>query len=245
MSGRMSFRGANPGDLYDVQRIKRLFDEMAGTYGIVNTLSSFGFNWRWRKQCLAAISPKSGQSALDLMTGMGELCPDLSRILGPEGRITAVDLSQVMCRKARAVRCECPLSVIEADVLEHPFEPASADVIVSSFGLKTFSAEQTRRLAEVVATTLKPGGVFSFVEISVPPNPVLRWPYMFYLNHVVPWVGLLLLGNPDNYRQLGIYTSAFGDCRQAADAFAAQGLEVRPHSLFYGCATGFTGRRVA
>jgi hypothetical protein len=35
-------------DLYDPQFVKRLFEEMAGTYGVVNTLSSFGFNQRWR-----------------------------------------------------------------------------------------------------------------------------------------------------------------------------------------------------
>lgn len=42
--------------LYDPQFVKRPFDEMARTYGMVNTLSSFGFNQRWRRQCLRAIS---------------------------------------------------------------------------------------------------------------------------------------------------------------------------------------------
>lgn len=77
-------------DLYDPQAVKRLFDEMARTYGVVNTLSSFGFNRHWRRQCLRAIPLPPGGSAVDLMTGMGELCPDLSEFLGPSGTIVAV-----------------------------------------------------------------------------------------------------------------------------------------------------------
>lgn len=148
-----------------------------------------------------------------------------------------------MCSKARRIRCRCPVSVVQADVLAYPFAQRSADVIVSSFGLKTLSPEQQKILADIVFRLLKPGGVFSFVEISMPAWRWLRWPYMFYLGRVVPVVGALFLGNPDNYRMLGIYTRAFGSCRQVAGFFREAGLEVNVRSLFFGCATGMTGRR--
>jgi ubiquinone/menaquinone biosynthesis C-methylase UbiE len=76
------------------------------------------------------------------------------------------------------------------------FEPASADVVISSFGLKTFDRHQQLQLSQRVADLLRPGGVFSFVEISVPRFWLLRLPYMFYLNHIIPWIGRLFLGNP-------------------------------------------------
>jgi ubiquinone/menaquinone biosynthesis methyltransferase len=231
-------------NLYDPQVVKRLFDEMAGTYGLVNVLSSFGFCWLWRRQCLQTIRIPAGAHVIDLMTGMGELCPDLGRRAGAAGRIVALDISESMCREASKKKLTCPVEVVQTDVLTHAFEPATADVVVSSFGLKTFSPEQIEALAAIVARVLKPGGVFSFVEISVPKWSWLRMPYMLYVNRVVPLIGFLFLGNPDNYRQLGVYTAAFGNCRQALDTFRAAGLEVQYHSFFFGCATGISGRRV-
>lgn len=230
-------------DLYDSQVVKRLFDEMAKTYGIVNTFSSFGFNQRWRRQCVRAISVPSGGHAIDLMSGMGELCHELSKFLGPTGNIGAIDISETMCRKAAANEYRVPVSVVQSDVLAHDFTPASADVVVSSFGLKTFSHEQLRTLAGTVHRMLKPGGIFSFVEISVPQSRWLRGPYMFYLSRVVPLIGALFLGNPDNYRMQGIYTRAFGDCRQVVHLFRDAGLEAEYHTYFFGCATGLSGRR--
>jgi demethylmenaquinone methyltransferase/2-methoxy-6-polyprenyl-1,4-benzoquinol methylase len=182
---------------------------------------------------------------VDLMTGMGELCPDLARRLGPAGTVRAVDLSPEMCRRARdqARRCRCRVDVVEADALEADLPAGSADAVVSSFGLKTFSADQLTRLAARVARVLRPGGCFSFVEISVPPARWLRWPYLFYINRVIPLVGRAFLGNPDNYRMLGTYTVAFGDCRRARAAFAGAGLVVHPASYFFGCATGVYGHK--
>ena len=202
--------------LYEPRFVRSLFDEMAETYGVVNLITSFGFA-ALRKQCVRALGAAPGGAVLDLMTGMGELCLDLARVVGPRGSIRAVDVSPEMCRRASrtAARAACRTEVIEADVLDCSIEPASADAAVSSFGLKTFSTEQTRHLAALVARFLKPGGRFAFVEISVPPNPWLRRPYLFYLNRVIPLVGRMLLGNPDNYRMLGVYTERFGDCGAA------------------------------
>ncbi len=110
--------------------------------------------------------------------------------------------------------------------------------MVSSFGLKTFDREQQRRLAHTVAQLLKSGGSFPFVEISVPPFLPLRAAYMFYLKWLIPFLGRLLLGNPDCYRMLGAYTQAFDNATHFANCLREAGLEVVPVSYFFGCATG-------
>ncbi len=232
--------------LYDPAFVKRLFDEMAATYGIVNLLSSFGFARRWRRQCVRAIPIRPGDRVLDLMTGMGELIPDVARLIEYRGSITAIDISTRMCEKARRYadeRTSCPVRIIEADLLSMNLPPGSADVVLSTFGLKTLSGTQLRILARQVYRVLAPGGRLSVVEISVPPARWLRPIYMFYLRRVIPRIGGLLLGNPDNYRLLGVYTDAFGDCTDVCLAFAESGLEVATISFFGGCATGVVGRR--
>ncbi len=237
---------SNPVPYYDPAFVRQLFEEMATTYGVVNLISSFGFARRWRRQCVRAIPIRPGDRVLDLMTGMGEIIPDASRLIGAEGSVTAVDISARMCQRARkhtGGRVPCPVRVIEADVLSVDFPPESADVVLSSFGLKTLSSDQIRTLARRVHDVLAPGGRLSFVEISVPPSHRLRGPYMFYLRRAIPVLGALFLGNPENYRLLGVYTEAFGDCSDAYRSFAEAGLVVEPVSYFFGCATGVIGRK--
>lgn len=94
-----------------------------------------------------------------------------------------------------------------------------------------------------MAHVLRLGGVFSFVEISVPPARLLRLLYLFYLNRIIPWIGRLFLGNPANYRMLGVYTQAFGDCRHFAECLRHHGLEVSQVSYFFGCASGVRGSK--
>jgi ubiquinone/menaquinone biosynthesis methyltransferase len=233
--------------IYEPAYVRRLFDQMARTYGAVNLVSSFGFAVRWRRQCVRRLPLEAGGTVVDLMTGMGELCPDLARRLGPAGVVRAVDLSPEMCARARdqARRCPCRVDVIEADALAVDLPAASADAVASSFGLKTFSDDQLAGLAARIERVLKPGGSYSVVEISVPPNRWLRWPYLFYVNRVIPLIGRAFLGNPDNYRMLGTYTGAFGDCRRFEAACRRAGLVAHPASYFFGCATGVFGHKPA
>lgn len=231
-------------DLYDLKFVSRLFDEMASTYGLVNMLSSFGFCRRWRSQCLRAVEIQKGAKVLDLMTGMGELCPEIGKMVGDDGAILALDLSPVMCdRASRQISSSHNgrPGILKADALNSPIKEGSIDFVVSTFGLKTFSAEQISELGKQVHHVLRPGGQFSFLEISIPDSRWLKLPFLAYLKFIIPWIGRLALGNPDNYSMLGVYTTRFGDCRQAHDRFVQAGLRVRFRSFFFGCATGITG----
>ncbi len=232
--------------IYNRTFVQQLFDEMSGTYGFVNMVTSFGFSRRWRRRCVAEIEiPKSSQ-VVDLMTGMGELFPSIAPRVGDRGNLIAIDISPVMCQRAKRHEhgnLACPVEVLEADALESDLPTASADVVLSSFGLKTFSAEQIEKLAQEVHRILKPNGCFSFVEISVPPSRWLRAPYMFYLRRIIPFLGWLFMGNPENYRLLGIYTTLFRNCDAACRAFQTAGLHAETQSYFFGCATGIVGHR--
>lgn len=234
-------------ELYDPRFVAELFDGMSQTYGVVNLISSFGFAWRWRHQCTRLLKVDDGARVVDLMSGMGELWPDLAAKVGGRGHVTGVDISEAMCvaskpQRHRLSHDRCVL-MTQANALTCPLADESVDGVISTFGLKTFNAEQLDTLAYEVQRVLKPGGSVAMLEISVPALAWLRWPYMFYLEVVVPMIGWLLLGNPDHYRLLGVYTRAFGDCRDAAERFRSVGLEIEDKSFFFRCATGFVGRK--
>ena len=153
---------------------------MAGTYGVVNLISSFGFAALWRHQVTQGLRLAADSHVVDLMSGMNELCRSLSKHASRMLRVTAVDISPEMVRRARN---DWPFHVTTCleDVLGWDCEPESADAVISSFGLKTFDQDQQLQLSRRVADMLRPGGAFSFVEISVPPGRLLRLLYLFLL----------------------------------------------------------------
>lgn len=178
-------------DRYDPDSVRRLFNDMASTYGHVNLISSFGFTVRWRHQVVADLPLGSASRVVDLMSGMGELWRSLKPRLSASATLVGVDFSEEMSQRAPK-NWPFQVEVRVADVLADQLPPG-ADVVVSSFGLKTFSREQQSLLARRVAEILKPGGAFSFIEMSVPRGRLLRPAYMFYLKHVIPLLGRLCL----------------------------------------------------
>jgi ubiquinone/menaquinone biosynthesis C-methylase UbiE len=225
---------------YDPKTICALFDEMAATYGIVNFIASFGFAARWRHQLVEGLPLANASHIVDLMSGRNELCRSVAPHVAATARMTAIDISPEMIRRARK-HWPFRIEILLEDVLTWECQPASADTVISSFGLKTFDPAQQEQLSQRVVRILRPGGTFSFVEISVPPSPFLQLFYLLYLNRVIPWIGRLFLGNPANYRLLGVYTEAFGTCQHFAECLRQQGLEVAETSYFFGCATGVRG----
>jgi demethylmenaquinone methyltransferase/2-methoxy-6-polyprenyl-1,4-benzoquinol methylase len=227
--------------LYNPELVRSLFDEMSGTYGMMNLLSSFGFSCWWRRQCIAELELLENATIVDLMAGMGELSCELQKWCRSSKRIIALDNWPAMCRRAEQNALSRNFHVIEADALDCPLGDSSVDTIFSTFGLKTFNNAQLSSLAREVFRILRPGGTFAFLEISVPPHLLLRISFMFYLQHVVPLLGRLFFGNADNYRMLGIYTSEFHSCKTAGLLFEEAGLILDFRSYFFGCATGFVG----
>jgi ubiquinone/menaquinone biosynthesis methyltransferase len=232
-------------DIYAPARVVALFNEMAATYGVVNLIASLGFTFIWRRILLRRVRIPSGARVCDLMTGMGENVDAIMRHGKPS--VVAIDLSPVMCEKARTAvaRYGGQVQIREEDALHSSLASGSVDVITCSFGLKTFSREGQVALAAEVARLLEPGGQLTFIEIAIPRFAPLRWLYSFYLRCVIPFIGKLCLGNPDNYRMLYAYTSRFKDASWFTEQLRAQGLEVTPFSHFFGCASGVSGSKPA
>lgn len=233
----------NREDIYDTQYVSSLFDKMSKTYGITNYISSFGFTERWRKQCVREIDWGTDvKKGYDLMSGMGE---SWHLILKESNvKITGVDISREMNKKAKrqlTKNKDWEITIREENVLDNQMESETADFIISTFGLKTFSKEQLKLLAKEIARMLRKGGQFSMIEISEPKNWMLRMPYMFYLKSVIPIIGKLFQGDSANYKMLGTYCEQFKNCAFFKAELEKIGLTVELKSYFYGCATGVVG----
>ena len=234
-------------DIYDPAFVKRVFDRCSDRYIAFSYICSMGFTERWRKQCVAALLVSSdAKSGYDLMAGTGEVWPHLIAAGPGIERIIAVDISSGMHRLAldrlHQMRAH-QIEFIEDDVLASNLPDASADFVISTFGLKTFNPEQHQRLAHLTARVLKPGGRFAFIEASDPKGWWLRWLYLLHLKLVLPTIERLVLRGAQDFAMIGTYSTNFGDARNFVGMLSKAGLDAEFRKAFYGCATIASGSK--
>jgi ubiquinone/menaquinone biosynthesis methyltransferase len=231
-------------DIYDPRFVLALFDEMSGSYERMNYITSFGFSERWRRQLVKAAQPQQAEVVADLMTGMGECWKPILRRIGPNGKLIALDFSEGMLRHAQTKVAQYPshdIKILKEDLFQNSIPDGSVDVVLSGFGMKTFSDAQLADMACTISRMLKPAGRIALMDVSTPSSRWMRGPYMFYLNRVIPLLGRLFLGNPENYQMLGRYSTEFGNAQKVAKIFNDNGLDVKYVQYFFGCASGVVG----
>lgn len=231
-------------EIFNSDFVQNVFDKMSASYSYVNYITSFGFSERWRKECIEELNIKEGAVVADLMTGMGECWKFILKKDKKIQSLIALDFSQEMIRRAHQRKKRYTtdnITILQEDIFNNSISDNSVDYISSGFGLKTFNKVQLSQFAKQVDRILKPNGSFSFIEVSVPKFLPLRILYMFYLKYIIPILGSLLLGNPESYKMLGVYTELYGNSREVKEIFENQGFEVEYINYFFGCASGIKG----
>lgn len=108
----------------------------------------------------------AGDDLLDAGCGTGDGAVQLARIVGPAGRITAVDASQVMLAEAnrRAAGLPLPLTFQPADVQQLPFPDCMFDVARTETVLQHVP-DPMRAIGELIRVT-RPGGRVGLLEMD-------------------------------------------------------------------------------
>lgn len=236
-------------DIYDPAYVRDVFDKCSGKYIAFSTICSMGFTEIWRRQCVDMLSDLPvGSVGYDLMAGTGEVWPHLLKRNPDIGKIVAVDISSGMhdlaMERLHAMRGH-KIDFIKDDALQSDVPSNSADFVISTFGLKTFTPDQHRKLAELTYRVLKPGGRFAFIEASDPKGWILRPLYLFHLKTVLPFIEKTLLKGAQDFSMIGTYSTNFGNAQGFADMLSEQGLDSQYRSLFFGCASAVFGQRKA
>lgn len=227
--------------------VESLFDQMSGSYSRMNYITSFGFSELWRRQCVEAAQIQPGMVTVDLLSGQGECWKSILKHANSDSKLIAIDFCEAMNKVAAQRKQKFPrhnIKILNENIFKNSIKSNSADYVVSGFGLKTFNDNQLRQLAAEIERILKVGGKFSLIDISVPKNPVLQFFYMFYLKRIIPILGKIFLGNPESYRMLGLYTTAFGNAEKVAKIFSQFNFEIEYTEYFFGCASGLIGKRI-
>ena len=171
--------------------VQAMFDVIAPRYDLVNRVMTFRMDVGWRRRTVGALGLVPGSMVVDLACGTGDLARDLAtRRLVPVG----VDLSFGMLAAAPE-----PFPRVQADGAGLPFPDASVDGATCGFALRNFT-DLGETLAEL-GRVIRDHGRIALLEVSEPPNPIMRFGHGIYFGQVVPRIGGLL-SDGDAYRYL-------------------------------------------
>jgi len=183
------------------QRVRAVFDSVAGKYDLMNDLMSLGLHRVWKAYAIAVAAPKVGEVVLDIAAGTGDLTQALAQRVGPGGCVVHTDINAAMLSAGRDRLVDRGLSLptVLCDAESLPFADDSFDLVTVSFGLRNMTHKE-RALTEM-ARVLRPGGRLVVLEFSRVAEP-LRKPYDWYSFQVLPRLGRWVAGDGESYRYL-------------------------------------------
>lgn len=98
----------------------------------------------------------AGARVLDVATGTGKVAFEAARAVGPQGRVTGVDISEGMLAQARRKAGAAPVEFRQMDAENLEFVDATFDVVLCGFGI-FFLPNMVRGVHEM-RRVLRPGG---------------------------------------------------------------------------------------
>ena len=183
------------------QRVRGVFDSVAGRYDLMNDLMSAGLHRLWKRFAVNATGVRGGMRVLDLAGGTGDLARLFADRVGPSGEVVLTDINGAMLASGRdrLLNAGRFVPAVQCDAEKLPFPGAHFDCVSIAFGLRNVTRKESA-LAEM-RRVLKPGGVAAVLEFSRVWAP-LRPAYDWYSFNVLPRLGRLVAGDEASYRYL-------------------------------------------
>jgi len=182
-------------------KVNDLFGAIARRYDLLNDLQSFGLHRRWKRHAAELAAVQSGDRALDLCCGTGDLALALAR-RGAE--VTGMDFSPAMLEIAEARRQRnfksqiSNLKFMPGDALQIPFPDASFDIVTIGYGLRNLTSWE--KGLDEMHRVAKPGARLVVLDFGKPANALWRGIYFAHLKCAVPLLGWIFCGNADRLR---------------------------------------------
>lgn len=190
------------------EKIRRMFADISGNYDKINTVLSFGMHHLWRAKAVKLSEAREGDKVLDCATGTGDLAIDFKKVVGNSSVVIGSDFCKEMMEsapdKARGKNLDISFEV--ADVMNLPFGDGRFDIASIGFGIRNVDdpVQALREMSRVV----RPGGRVVVLEFGQP-DGLMKYPYEFYSQQVMPAVGGWLSGNREAYTYLPESTARF------------------------------------
>ena len=208
-------------------RVRGVFDSVAANYDLMNDLMSLGAHRAWKAFTLARTGLRTGDTALDVAGGTGDLTMGMVRQVGRTGHVFHTDINAAMLAEGSDRLFDSGLGAnvtsLQVNAEQLPFADASMKCVTIGFGLRNVTDKQAA--LNEMARVLKPGGRLLVLEFS---KPVLKWlvpVYDAYSFAILPALGKLIAGDEDSYRYLAESIRMHPDQETLKEMMQSAGLE--------------------
>lgn len=202
-------------------QVAAMFDQVSTRYDRTNAVLSAGNAALWRVATTRAVSPRAGETILDVAAGTGTSSASLAR---NGASVVAADFSEGMIEVGRRRQADNPfVRFVQADATALPFEDDSFDAVTISFGLRNI-VDPKKALAEFYRV-VRPGGRVVVCEFSQPPLAPIRAGYAAYLKYGMPVLARVASSNPAAYEYLMESIQAWPDQQALAGWLREAGFE--------------------
>jgi demethylmenaquinone methyltransferase/2-methoxy-6-polyprenyl-1,4-benzoquinol methylase len=200
-----------------------MFSSIAHRYDLLNTLLSLNRDKYWRRFAVEHSGLASGESAIDVATGTGELAIELAKAVGPNGKVVGVDFCREMLDIAEE-KCKgrC-IELAEGNAQELPCPDGTFDLATIGFALR--NVESVEKTLKEMVRVVKPGGKVISLEFSQPDNRLFRRIYYMYFFKILPMAGGLISRNKEAYSYLPSSVARFPGKTELKEIMEKAGLE--------------------
>jgi demethylmenaquinone methyltransferase/2-methoxy-6-polyprenyl-1,4-benzoquinol methylase len=193
--------------------VQRLFGRIARIYDLMNSLMSLGLDRYWRARAARYLALATGETALDLGTGTGDLAISVINHSGPDTRVIGMDITPEMLEQARikiarlGLQDRIELRIGDAEHIDLPDN--SVDGCCSAFTVRNLTdiKQGFREMLRVV----RPGGRVVCLEISHPPGKIFGALFYCYFYKLAPLFGTIIGKAFEEYNYLPNSLTTFPD----------------------------------
>jgi demethylmenaquinone methyltransferase/2-methoxy-6-polyprenyl-1,4-benzoquinol methylase len=228
-------------------RVRAVFASVAPKYDVMNDLMSFGAHRLWKRFALSLTGLRTGQHALDVAGGTGDLAAGMLRQVGKTGRVVLSDVNEKMLERGRDRLLDLGFAgnveYVLADAERLPFGNDSFDCVTIGFGLRNVTDKAAA--LESMHRVLKPGGQLLVLEFSRPLAPFLKPMYDAYSFQILPRLGRIVAGDSASYRYLAESIRMHPDQETLLGMLRDAGFaQVRYHNLAGGIVAVHRGYKI-
>lgn len=234
----------NENDSKHIQ-IKKMFDNIAPSYDLLNRIMSFGLDRSWRNKAIKQIKKENPLTILDVATGTGDFAIETYKKIVPE-KITGIDLSEGMMEiaknKVKEAGYENKIVFEKQDCLSLNFKNSTFDAVTISFGIRNF--ENIKKGVEEIYRVLKPGGTVYILELSRPVKFPFKQLFNLYSLRIIPFFGKIFAKDKKAYEYLPKSIQMVPQSGKMIGILNETGFESTYYQTFtFGVCTLYKGRK--